>query len=221
MLVIEDAEPIRVAVSAALTARGFRPVTAADGAGLEGLLDAHQPHVVVLDLMLPGRGGLELLDVVRARSTAGVLLLTARDSTADRVDGLTRGADDYLVKPFAMPELLARVAAIARRTGGRVPVTVVGDLEVTIDGDGLVHAQRSGVDLELTGTEAKLLRYLAERVGRTLNKTQLLTGVWGYEGFDPNVVEVHVSALRRKMEAHGPRLIHTVRGHGYRLADEQ
>ncbi len=220
MVLIEDAEPIRVAVGAALTARGFRTVAEPDGNRLESLLETHQPHVVILDLMLPGRSGLELLGVVRERSTAGVLLLTARDSTADRVDGLTRGADDYLVKPFAMSELLARVAAIARRTGGRVPVSAVGDLEVTVDGDGVVHAARAGTPIELTGTEAKLLRYLAERPGRTLSKTQLLTGVWGYEGFDPNVVEVHVSALRRKLEAHGDRLIHTVRGHGYRLAEQ-
>ncbi|MDQ6657457.1 MAG: response regulator transcription factor [Actinomycetota bacterium] len=216
VVIVEDADPIRLSVQAALTAHGYDTVASSDGEGLESLLAEHPPELVILDVMLPGRDGLELLALVRARSTAGVLLLTARDATADRVDGLARGADDYLVKPFAMAELLARVQAILRRVGISGPSIAVGDLEIA---DGGAQVRRAGVPLELTDTERRLLVYLAGQRGRTVTKTQLLTGVWGYDGFDPNVVEVHVSALRRKIEVYGPRLIHTVRGRGYRLAD--
>ncbi|MDQ2846503.1 MAG: response regulator transcription factor [Actinomycetota bacterium] len=216
VVIVEDADPIRLSVRAALSAHGYDTIARRDGEDLESLLAEHPPELVILDVMLPGRDGLELLELVRARSTAGVLLLTARDTTADRVDGLARGADDYLVKPFAMAELLARVQAILRRVGVSGPSIAVGDLEIA---DGGAQVRRAGVSLELTDTERRLLVYLAGQRGRTVTKTQLLTGVWGYDGFDPNVVEVHVSALRRKLEANGPRLIHTVRGRGYRLAE--
>jgi len=215
VVIVEDADPIRVSVAAALTAHGFDTIGLTDGDQLEKVLSERSPELVILDVMLPGRDGMELLDVVRAGSTAGVLLLTARDTTADRVAGLARGADDYLVKPFAMAELLARANAILRRVGVAGPVIAVGDLEIADDG---AQVSRAGQLLDLTDTERRLLIYLAGRVGRTVTKTQLLTGVWGYGGFDPNLVEVHVSALRRKIELSGPRLIHTVRGRGYRLA---
>lgn len=214
VVIIEDAPAIRLPVAAALSGRGLRVLDRPDGSDLETVLAEHAPDLVILDLMLPGRGGLELLDVVRARSTAGVLLLTARGSVADRVDGLARGADDYLVKPFAMDELIARVLAVLRRSGSAGPVVTVGDLEITAEGD---RVHRRGTPVELTDTERRLLLYLARHHGRTVTKTQLLTGVWGYDGFDPNVVEVHISSLRRKLGAPGDELIRTVRGKGYRL----
>jgi len=126
--------------------------------------------------------------------------------------GFEAGADDYLVKPFATVELLARVGAVLRRLG-RVPSTVgVGDLVVD---EGAGVAVRAGHQLPLTATEFRLLAYLVANRGRTLSKTQILTQVWGYEDYDPDLVEVHTSSLRRKVEAHGPRLIHTERGLGY------
>lgn len=216
VFIVEDAPAIRVSVAAALSGSGYRAVARPDGADLEQVLAEQQPDLVILDVMLPGRSGLELLEVVRARSTTPVLLLTARDAVADRVDGLARGADDYLVKPFALAELLARVQAILRRSGISGPVIAIGDLEIEDDG---AQVRRAGVPVDLTDTERRLLQYLAGQHGRTVTKTQLLTAVWGYDGFDQNVVEVHVSALRRKLEAHGPRMIYTVRGRGYRLGE--
>ena len=145
-------------------------------------------------------------------SAAGVLLLTARDGIDDRLRGLHSGADDYLVKPFVLAELVARVTAVLRRLG-RTPSTVdIGDL--TLDG-AAGTVQRGGRPIELTGTERRLLEHLAAHRDQVLSKTQLLTAVWGYEDFGPNLVEVHISALRRKLGE--PRLLHTVRGLGYVL----
>nr|BFF00964.1 response regulator transcription factor [Streptoalloteichus tenebrarius] len=217
MLVVEDAEAIRVAVESALRDAGLVVSGQRDGRGLEAVLDGFRPDLVVLDVMLPGRDGFALLEVVRRRTDAGVVLLTARDGVHDRVRGLRGGADDYVVKPFELAELVARVGAVLRRLR-RVPATVqVGDLVIDADA-GVVL--RAGNRIELTGTEWRLLGYLAGQRGRVVNKVQILTAVWGYDEYDPNLVEVHVSALRRKLEAHGSRLLHTVRGLGYVLRAE-
>lgn len=185
-----------------------------DGRELEADLRRFRPDLVVLDVMLPGRDGFALLDVIRQTSTAGVVMLTARDGVPDRLRGLGAGADDYVVKPFVLAELVARVTAVLRRLG-RTPSTVqVGDLIVDAE-SGVV--MRGADTIDLTATELRLLRYLAAQRGRVVSKTQILTAVWGYDDYDPNLVEVHVSALRRKLEAHGPRLLHTVRGLGYVL----
>lgn len=214
MLVVEDSEAIRTAVLAALRDARFTVHGLPDGANLERELESFRPDLVVLDVMLPGRDGFALLDAVRARSDAGVVMLTARDGVADRLRGLRCGADDYLVKPFVLAELVARVTAVLRRLG-RAPSTVeVGDLVLEAE-SGI--AVRAGQRLDLTATELRLLGYLAAQRGRVVSKTQILTAVWGYDAYDPNLVEVHVSALRRKLEAHGPRLLHTVRGLGYLL----
>ena len=215
VLVVEDEAAIREPLGRALRGAGYLTRELEDGTGLEEVADAFRPDLAVLDLMLPGdRDGLALSRVLRARGDTAVLRLTARDSVADRVRGLEAGADDYVVKPFAMEEVLARVAAVLRRLG-RVPSTIeVGDL-VLDESAGV--AVRAGQVLELTATEHRLLAHLVRHRGRTLSKTQLLTQVWGYEEYDPNLVEVHVSALRRKLELHGPRLLHTVRGVGYVL----
>ena len=166
--------------------------------------------------MLPGRDGFELLSVVRRSSTAAVIMLTARDATGDRVHGLSAGADDYLVKPFAMAELLARVHAVLRRTRPGGSIVRIGDLELSAEA---AEVSRAGERIDLTDTERRVLAYLAAHRDKVVSKTQILTAVWGYEGFDDNVVEVYVSALRRKLETGGrSRLLHTVRGQGYRLA---
>lgn len=211
---VEDNETLRLAVSTAVADMGAEVQSAPDGSTLEALLDRHRPHLVILDIMLPGRDGLELLGVARSRSDAAVLLLTARDTVSDRVAGLTAGADDYLVKPFAMAELLARVTAVLRRHGAVATSVQWGDVTVdTASGD----AMRGGEPLGLTATEWKLLSYLAAQRGRTVSKTQILTQVWGYDAYDENLVEVHISALRKKLEEHGPRILQTRRGIGYVL----
>lgn len=216
ILVIEDSEAIRVAVRTALRACGFLVEARPDGSDLEVQLGGFGPDLVVLDVMLPGRDGFALLPVLRRSSRAAVLLLTARDQLGDRLVGLEAGADDYLVKPFAMAELVARIHAVLRRTQPQGGVTTLGTLSLN---DDATVVTRAGRTLDLTDTERRLLGYLAAHRERVVTKTQLLSAVWGYEGFDPNVVEVHVSSLRRKLEAGGePRLVHTVRHHGYRLA---
>lgn len=209
---VEDAEAIRVAVQTGLAAAGFIVRGRVDGTDLERELQGFRPDLVVLDVMLPGRDGFALLAVVRRQGDAGVLMLTARDAVDDRLRGLHGGADDYLVKPFVLAELVARVSAVLRRRG-KVPYPIeVGDLLVDTAAAVVRRGDRS---LELTATEWRLLDYLAAQRGRVVSKEQILGAVWGYQDDDPNLVEVHVSALRRKLGE--PRLLHTVRGLGYVL----
>jgi len=212
VLIVEDDETIREAVSAALGGAGYEVRAVVDGRDLETALAGFRPDVVLVDVMLPGRNGFALLEVVRSHTDAGVLMLTARDGVADRLRGLDSGADDYIVKPFVLAELVARVAAVLRRLG-RIPSTVqVGDVVIDAAAGPVV---RAGKPLELTATELRLIGYLAAQRGRTVSKLQILTQVWGYDDYDTNLVEVHVSALRRKLESSGPRVLHTVRGIGY------
>jgi two-component system OmpR family response regulator len=214
VLVVEDAEPIRTAVGIALTEAGHSVLTRPDGDGFERDLVEYRPDLVLLDVMLPGRDGFALLTVARETSNAGVILLTARDAVEDRLHGLRTGADDYVVKPFVLAELIARVEALLRRLGRLRTVLEIDDLAVDVEAGSV---RRAGQPIELTATEYKLLAFLAGRSGKVVGKTQLLTAVWGYDDYAANLVEVHVSALRRKLEAHGPRLLHTVRGSGYVL----
>jgi DNA-binding response OmpR family regulator len=216
ILVVEDSEAIRTPLAAVLSGHGFEVCALPDGSGLETALRTAPPDLVILDVMLPGRDGFALLEVVRAVSSAAVVMLTARDTVADRVRGLSRGADDYVLKPFAMIELVARVVAVLRRTRPGGGTVAIGDLEVN---DDLSVVRRGDRLIELTDTERRILGYLAARRDRVVSKTQILTAVWGYDGFDENLVEVHVSSLRRKLEAGGARVVHTVRGRGYLLGD--
>jgi DNA-binding response OmpR family regulator len=149
------------------------------------------------------------------RDRIAVILLTAKGEESDRVVGLRLGADDYVVKPFALEELLARIRAVLRRSGRLPSVLEAGDLLIDESGG---WATRTGRPLSLTATELRLLAFLVRHRGQALSKDQLLTQVWGYDAYDPNLVEVHVSALRRKLEQRGPRVIQTVRGIGYRFA---
>ena len=209
MLVVEDSEAIRTAVLAALRDARFTVHGLPDGANLERELESFRPDLVVLDVMLPGRDGFALLDAVRARSDAGVVMLTARDGVADRLRGLRCGADDYLVKPFVLAELVARVTAVLRRLG-RAPSTVeVGDLVLEAE-SGI--AVRAGQRLDLTATELRLLGYLAAQRGRGCSKPHSPTAVGVTDPYAPTLVGGRVSALPRKPGPHGGRLRPPARG---------
>jgi two-component system OmpR family response regulator len=216
ILFIEDEPAIREAIARALAREGYRVHAAADGRGLEELLERFRPDVAILDVMLPGgRDGFELARQLRAASDLPIVFLTARDAPPARLRGFSVGGDDYVTKPVLIEELLARVRALLRRCGRlSSPVIEVGDLLIDEQAAAVTHA---GEPVALTATELRLLSYLARNRGRVLSKLQILTQVWGYEDYDPNLVEVNISALRRKLERHGRRLIHTVRGQGYML----
>jgi DNA-binding response OmpR family regulator len=210
---VEDEASVREAVERALRREGFTVLSFGDYQRPEAIVGA-APDLAVLDVMLPHGDGLELARRLRERRDLPVVFLTARDGIEDRLAGFALGADDYLVKPFALEELLARIRAILRRTGRLTEPLEAGD--ILVDEQAGI-AGRAGHDLGLTPTELRLLAFLVRHRGLVLSKHQLLTQVWGYDAYDPNVVEVHVSALRRKLEAHGPRVLETVRGLGYRL----
>lgn len=214
LLVVEDDDTIRESVQMALAGAGFEVRSTSDGAGLEELLTQWRPALVVLDWMLPGRDGLALARLIRATSAAAIVMLTAREAVADRLRGFDVGVDDYLAKPFVTEELLARVKAVLRRLGAIGSTVQVGDLVIDEDAG---YAARGGEPLGLTATEFRLLAYLAAHRDRVLSNAQILTQVWGYDAYADNLVQVHMSALRRKIEAHGDRLIHTERGLGYVL----
>jgi len=188
-----------------------------DGAEFAAQVAAFRPDVAVLDVMLPTTSGLALAGHLRRHTQAGIVFVTARDGVADRLSGFEVGADDYVVKPFVAAELVARVRAVLRRTG-RLRSSTVEVADVVIDEDA-GEVLRGGCRISVTATELRLLGYLARQRGRVVSKTQILTQVWGYDAYDPNLVEAYVSTLRRKLEQYGPRVIHTVRGVGYRIGD--
>jgi two-component system, OmpR family, response regulator len=216
ILLVEDDQSLRASVAASLRAEGYQVHELGDGTTAVGALSSFHPDLAVLDVRLPvGPSGLSLARVLRQDTDLPVLLLTAADGVDDRLAGFDAGADDYVVKPFSMSELLARVRALLRRSGRLTSeIWQVGDLVVDESGR---TAHRNGAALDLTRLEFDLLTTLGRNPERVVSKTQLLVAVWGFDAYDPNLVEVHVSALRRKLEAHGPRLIQTVRGVGYRL----
>ena len=214
VVLLEDEDAVRDAVERALIRDGLAVVSFADAVGVDAVLAA-APDLVVLDVLLPSGDGFDVARELRARRNVPIVFLTARDAVRDRLTGFGLGADDYLVKPFALEELLARVRAVLRRTGRLGAPLEAGD--VLIDEQAGL-ATRGGESLQLTPTELRLLAYLIRNRGLVMSKHQILSQVWGYEAYDPNLVEVHVSALRRKLEARGPRILETVRGLGYRLA---
>jgi two-component system, OmpR family, response regulator len=215
VLVVEDEPAIRDSVCTALAEAGYLVSGQADGLRLREIAGLFRPDLAIVDIMLPGPDGLSLARQLRTRDDLPVLFLTARDGLDDRLAGFAAGADDYLIKPFALTELLARVHALLRRAGRlRSATTEAGDLLLD---EAARAAWRAGQPLELTRTEFQLLAYLLARRGRAVSKAELLTQVWGYGCYDPNLVEVRISSLRRKLEAHGPRIIDTARGHGYTI----
>ncbi|HEY2202565.1 MAG TPA: response regulator transcription factor [Solirubrobacteraceae bacterium] len=213
LVLVEDEDQVREAVERALRREGITVTGFADYPGPDLVLAA-APDLAVLDVLLPSGDGFELAKQLRAARDLPIVFLTARDAVEDRLHGFELGADDYLIKPFILEELLARVRAVLRRTGRLGAAIEAGDVVVD-EQTGL--ATRAGSPLGLTATELRLLAYLVRHRGLVLSKHQLLTQIWGYDAYDPNVVEVHVSALRRKLEAHGSRILETVRGLGYRF----
>ncbi len=216
ILVVDDDAGVRQALGRALTFEGYEVLQAGDGAEALRLVAAERPDALVLDLVMPEVGGLEVCRELRAAGDdLPVLVLTARHEVADRVAGLDAGADDYLVKPFALEELLARMRALLRRSdAGADEVFRLGDLVLA---PARRQVERDGQAIELTRTEFNLLELLLCNAGQVLTRDVILERVWGYD-FETtsNPLEVYVGYVRRKTEAGGgERLIHTVRGVGY------
>lgn len=215
ILLLEDDPATSEAVALGLEASGYDVTAVGDVASAHAAMGAHSFDAAILDVLVPGGSGYDVLTALRAQQqTTPVLFLTARDTLEDRVEGLDRGADDYLVKPFAFTELLARLRAILRRPAVRVETLRWGDLEVD-----LLHRRATVGDtaLNLTPKELELLHCLLERRGEVVSRRELLELVWGYR-FDPgtNVVDVHVARLRSKLQDVGlADLIGTRRGLGY------
>ena len=216
VLVVEDDARVASFVARALTEEGFDVDVAHDGVDGERQARLGRYDLVVLDWTLPGMDGLAVLRTLRrAGVEAPVMMLTARDETSERVLGLDAGADDYVVKPFALEEFLARARALTRRGPGRGATAAVSAGGVAVDVVARRATLASGESVELTGRECALLAYLVQRAGEVVPRTELLARVWGVS-FDPgtNVVDVYVRHLREKLGAHG-RQITTARGVGY------
>ena len=214
VLVVEDDPGISGALELALGTAGYEVRVAPNAAEAEQASRTFLPDLGVIDIRLPGGvDGVTLARRLRASGDLVFMFLTAADGIEDRVAGFEAGADDYLAKPFAMQELLLRVRALLRRCGRlESAVHQVGALVIDEGAHLVVWADAV---VELTPLEFELLAVLARSPGQVLSKAQLLDEVWGFEDYDVNIVEVHVSSLRRKLEEHGPRVIHTVRGVGY------
>jgi len=220
ILVVEDERKTASFIRKALQAEGLAVDVLHEGDAVVPAVLFGRFSVVVLDIMLPGRDGLSILRALREqRCTTPVLLLTARGSVGERVEGLNLGADDYLAKPFALAELVARVRALERR-GRESPLTVLRLADLSMD---TVHrrVQRAGAIIELTAREYRLLEFLMRSSGQVCARMAIVEGVWDYD-FDPgtNLVDVYVMRLREKIDAdREPKLIHTVRGVGYLLRE--
>ena len=220
VLVADDEPAVRTALRRALTLEGYDVDLAADGAEtLRGVVE-RPPDAVVLDVLMPAPDGLEVARTLRAGGNpTPILMLTARDQVSDRVAGLDAGADDYLVKPFALEELTARVRALLRRRdAGDAPVLRFADLALDRESREVSRGERP---IELSRTEFSLLELLMDNPRRVLSRSEIFERVWGYD-FGPasNSLGVYIGYLRRKTEAGGePRLIHTVRGVGYVLRE--
>jgi len=218
LLVVDDEMFLREAVAASLRFLGFEVTTAGTGTGALRLARDRPFDLVVLDVMLPDTSG---FDVVRRLRQDGcrvpVIFLTARDTRADKVTGLTLGGDDYLTKPFGLAELAARIRTVLRRTRPRDGRPVLEFADIELDQDSY-EVRRSGHLVNLSPTEFRLLRYLMLNPGRVLTRAQLLDHVWDYDfGGSSTVVSTYIAYLRRKLACHGPEVIHTQRAVGYSL----
>jgi len=222
ILVVEDESKVARALREGLERQGYEVVIAPNGEEGFFLVNAEKFDLVLLDLMLPGRDGLQVLSTLRKRGLqTPVLILTALDAIEDRVEGLDKGADDYLVKPFAFPELLARVRALLRRSE-QAPQLRLADLEMDVI---TRKAKRRGQYLELTAREFELLEYLLRHKEQVVSREMLARNVWKEPARATpldNVMDVHINRLRRKVdEPFDRKLIHTVRGVGFVLREEE
>ncbi len=220
ILIIEDDEKIVRLLQRGLAYEGYEVDAALDGEA--GLIKAgnHKPDIVILDIMLPGMDGIEVCQRLRANSSVPILMLTAKDSLHDRIDGLDSGADDYMVKPFQLEELLARIRAVLRRTEqDRAPILTFSD--VTLDTT-TREASRSGHTISLTAKEYDLLELFMRHPNQVMTREIIFDRVWGYDfGGDSNVLDVYIRYLRQKLEENSaPRLLHTIRGVGYVLREK-
>ncbi|GAA1511248.1 response regulator transcription factor [Kribbella lupini] len=216
LLVVDDEATVRELLSATLRFAGFSVASASTGAEAIAAATREPPDLVLLDVMLPDVDGFEVVRQLRDRPghPVPVLFLTARDRQADKVTGLSLGADDYVTKPFDLEELIARIRAILRRTYG-VPAALltVGDLELDVEGHQVTRAGRA---VRLSATEFRLLHYLMQNAGHVVSKAQILDRVWAYDfGGDASIVDTYISYLRRKADTGEPKLIQTVHGIGY------
>lgn len=222
VLVVDDEEHITELLSMGLAMNGFDVERASTGRAALQAIEEHKPDLVVLDVMLPDLDGFDVTKRIRQTEGPGqrlpVILLTARDTTADKVAGLRLGSDDYMTKPFSVEELVERVKAVLRRTAGIGPGSnrlQMADLEMDLD---TREVWRAGRLVELTPTEYKLLHYLLANPRRVLTREQILQAVWEYDfAGNASVLETYISYLRQKLDFVEPALIHTARGIGYSL----
>lgn len=220
-LIVDDEDSITQLVSMALRYEGWNVETASNAAEALERIKEREPDVAVFDIMLPDMDGMQLLSRVRSGAALfPVLFLTALDSVEDRVKGLTAGGDDYVVKPFSLEELTARLRGLVRRSQMAAalqpdPVLRVGDLSLNEDS---YEVERAGEPIQVTSTEFELLRYLMRNPGRVLSKAQILDRVWAYDfSGKSTVVELYISYLRKKVDSGRDPMLHTVRGAGYML----
>jgi two-component system OmpR family response regulator len=222
LLLVDDEDNLRSMLEAALRYEGFDVHAAANGRDALHAVEDATPDLIVLDVMMPDLDGFEVCRRLRNDGVrTPILFLTARDATDDKVRGLTLGGDDYLVKPFSLEELVARVNAVLRRAGLAQSGSVLACADLQMD-DEAHRVERAGHEVALSPTEYNLLHYLLVNQGKVVSKAQILDHVWQYDfGGDGGVVETYIGYLRRKMDNADPRLIHTIRGVGYTLREER
>jgi two-component system, OmpR family, response regulator MprA len=222
VLIVDDDPKLLKMLQRTLVYENLRVLTAANGQDALEIVEAHQPDLIILDWMMPKMDGITAIQKLRARGNRTVvLMLTARDAIENRVEGLESGADDYLVKPFAPAELVARVHALLRRVENKPDNQKISYADITLD-PATHEVFRSGIPVMLTLTEFKLLHLLLRHPRQVLERAQILNEVWGYDfRGDDNVLEIYIGYVRKKVEINGlPRLIQTVRGVGYVIREE-
>ncbi|MBE6677504.1 MAG: response regulator transcription factor [Ruminococcaceae bacterium] len=222
ILVADDERDLNAVVTRRLSVESFSVDSCYDGEEVKDFLSVTEYDAVVLDIMMPKASGLEVLAWMRKRKiNTPVLLLTAKDAVSDRVAGLNSGADDYLIKPFSLDELVARLRAITRRTGGvATNIITAGDLEINLNTHSVT---RNGKDISLSSKEFAILEYLVKNKGNVLSREKIEEHIWNfdYEG-GSNVIDVYISYLRKKIDGDNPnKLIHTIRGVGYIIKDSK
>ncbi len=223
ILVVDDEDNLRTMLVAALKFEGYDIAQASNGRDAIRAVKELRPDLVILDVMMPELDGFAALKRLReSGDRTPVIFLTAKDTSADAVQGLGLGADDYLAKPFALEELVARVEAVMRRVDASPDASALLTLaDLTID-DVAHRVTRAGAEIHLSPTEYKLVAFLVANAGRVMSRGQLLTNVWGYSADDdPSVVETYIGYVRKKVDSFEPKLIHTVRGVGYTMRVER